>query len=176
MTTMHHPSQIIAVSTVVLSIVRGHIEAFLDDQMCVWRCNGTHWICIFSIIVLCCQNWSRERLVKNFLFQINHSSYFPAIVAVFSELLPHLAALRASVILHKTLLQSVFHAPLRFFDSTPMGRILARFSKDIDVVDNAMPHYTINIPYLIMQAVKMCWQIEQSKVNTLIFQIADCIC
>ena len=37
--------------------------------------------------------------------------------------------------LHLTMLRSVLKAPLRFFDSTPVGRILQRFSRDVESVD-----------------------------------------
>ena len=41
--------------------------------------------------------------------------------------------------LHNSLLRGVFHAPLTFFDTTPTGRILSRFGKDVDELDTALP-------------------------------------
>jgi ABC-type multidrug transport system fused ATPase/permease subunit len=37
--------------------------------------------------------------------------------------------------MHNQMLRAVLKAPLRFFDSTPMGRILQRFSRDVEAVD-----------------------------------------
>ncbi|KAI8912518.1 P-loop containing nucleoside triphosphate hydrolase protein [Gorgonomyces haynaldii] len=41
-------------------------------------------------------------------------------------------------ILHDSALGSLLNAPLSFFDATPMGRIMNRFAKDVDGVDNAV--------------------------------------
>lgn len=43
--------------------------------------------------------------------------------------------IRAGQQLHVRMLKSVLAAPIRFFDSTPVGRILQRFSRDIESVD-----------------------------------------
>ncbi|KAG5497605.1 hypothetical protein JKF63_03870 [Porcisia hertigi] len=48
-------------------------------------------------------------------------------------------ARRASRRLHATLLYSVTSANLMFFDRTPLGRIVNRFSKDIYVIDDELP-------------------------------------
>ncbi len=45
----------------------------------------------------------------------------------------------SSVTLHRTLLERIMHAPLSFFDTTPLGRIVNRFSKDVDTVDSHIP-------------------------------------
>ncbi|KAI9333479.1 P-loop containing nucleoside triphosphate hydrolase protein [Zopfochytrium polystomum] len=55
--------------------------------------------------------------------------------ALIQSLRKTLAAYRASRIIHEHLLNSVLGAPLRFFETTPMGRILNRFTKDISSVD-----------------------------------------
>lgn len=42
--------------------------------------------------------------------------------------------------MHESILTNVLRWPMELFDTTPMGRILNRFSKDVDCVDNVLPH------------------------------------
>ncbi|KAG2035930.1 ABC transporter [Suillus americanus] len=42
----------------------------------------------------------------------------------------------ASQQLHRRSIQRVMYAPMSFFETTPLGRIMNRFTKDIDTVDN----------------------------------------
>ena len=51
----------------------------------------------------------------------------------------NIACLNAAVKLHTTMLTNVLRSPMSFFDTTPLGRILNRFSKDIDMVDVTIP-------------------------------------
>ncbi|KAK9718409.1 Transporter of the ATP-binding cassette (ABC) [Basidiobolus ranarum] len=44
-------------------------------------------------------------------------------------------SLKASLFIHSKLMSNILHAPMRFFDVTPVGRIMNRFSKDIETVD-----------------------------------------
>ncbi|KAL7701310.1 p-glycoprotein-like protein [Lotmaria passim] len=50
---------------------------------------------------------------------------------------------RASRRLHATLLYTVSSATLTFFDRTPLGRVINRFSKDIYTLDDELPSCTI---------------------------------
>jgi len=47
--------------------------------------------------------------------------------------------IRASSEMHSSLLLNMMRSPMAFFDVTPIGRILNRFSKDIDTIDILLP-------------------------------------
>ncbi|XP_030060084.1 multidrug resistance-associated protein 1 isoform X2 [Microcaecilia unicolor] len=47
----------------------------------------------------------------------------------------------ASRALHHQMLDSILHLPLLFFESTPMGQVLNRFTKDIYVIDERFHYY-----------------------------------
>ncbi|KAI6120104.1 P-loop containing nucleoside triphosphate hydrolase protein [Pisolithus croceorrhizus] len=53
--------------------------------------------------------------------------------------------LRSSKYLHDSMLNSVLHAPLSFFDLTPTGRIMNLFSRDIYVVDQVLGRVMMNL-------------------------------
>jgi len=51
---------------------------------------------------------------------------------------------RAGTQLHDGMLRSVLRAPLSFFDRTPSGRIVTRFSADMETIDLELPESTID--------------------------------
>ena len=63
--------------------------------------------------------------------------------------------LRTAKLMHLLMLQGVLRAPQAFFESTPTGRLLNRFGKDVDTIDTYIPDnidiwmrtfwYTVNV-------------------------------
>lgn len=50
-----------------------------------------------------------------------------------------IGSIRASRIFHRRMLKTVLRAPMSFFDTTPLGRIVNRFSKDMYMIDEMIP-------------------------------------
>ncbi|KAG2230070.1 hypothetical protein INT48_005398 [Thamnidium elegans] len=48
-------------------------------------------------------------------------------------------AISSARFLHSSMLESVMKSPMNFFDTTPLGRILNRFSKDEHTIDEVLP-------------------------------------
>ncbi|KAL2734392.1 ATP-binding cassette sub-family C member 5-like isoform X1 [Vespula squamosa] len=56
------------------------------------------------------------------------------------------ATIRASTRVHNTVFKNIITSPLKFFETTPSGRIQNIFSRDIDEVDNYLP---LAVEYMI---------------------------
>lgn len=54
-----------------------------------------------------------------------------------SAILFYMGAVKASREVHERLVNTIFGAYMRFLDSTPVGRIISRFTKDMKSVDGA---------------------------------------
>jgi ABC-type multidrug transport system fused ATPase/permease subunit len=50
-----------------------------------------------------------------------------------------IATIIGARMLHKDMLQTIMRSPMSFFDTTPVGRVINRFSKDIYAIDEAIP-------------------------------------
>ena len=50
-----------------------------------------------------------------------------------------LGGIYATRLIHADLVRNVLGLPMSFFDTTPVGRMVNRFSKDVDVMDSKIP-------------------------------------
>uniref|UniRef100_A0A7N6AFE3 ATP-binding cassette, sub-family C (CFTR/MRP), member 9 n=1 Tax=Anabas testudineus TaxID=64144 RepID=A0A7N6AFE3_ANATE len=80
--------------------------------------------------------------------QSNDSYYLPVFIilcaagiflCLFTSLSVEFLGLSAATNLHHNLLNKIIHAPIRFFDITPLGQILNRFSADTNIIDQHIP-------------------------------------
>uniref|UniRef100_A0A8C0F3X1 Canalicular multispecific organic anion transporter 1 n=1 Tax=Bubo bubo TaxID=30461 RepID=A0A8C0F3X1_BUBBB len=62
-----------------------------------------------------------------------------ALFLLFATLLCAHGAMRASRVMHQQLLSNILRVPMSFFDTTPTGRIVNRFAKDIFTIDETIP-------------------------------------
>ncbi|XP_053804481.1 ATP-binding cassette sub-family C member 2 [Vidua chalybeata] len=62
-----------------------------------------------------------------------------ALFLLFATMLSARGTVRASRVMHQQLLSNILRAPMSFFDTTPVGRIVNRFAKDIFTVDETIP-------------------------------------
>jgi ATP-binding cassette subfamily C (CFTR/MRP) protein 1 len=61
------------------------------------------------------------------------------VAEVLKELILFLSCVYASKVIHERLLGRIFKSPMSFFDTNPSGRVVNRFSADIDTVDQTIP-------------------------------------
>lgn len=77
-------------------------------------------------------------------------------------------SIRSSKILHENMANAVFRAPMTFFETTPMGRILNRFSNDIYKIDEVLPR---TFSMFFRNAVQVCFVLGVICASTPAFTI-----
>nr|XP_019586530.1 PREDICTED: canalicular multispecific organic anion transporter 2 isoform X1 [Rhinolophus sinicus] len=94
---------------------------------------------------ICLSAWTNEAVVAG---KQNNTSLWLGVYAslgilqgllvVLSAITMAVGSVQAARLLHHTLLHNKMRSPQSFFDTTPSGRILNRFSKDIHVIDEVL--------------------------------------
>ncbi|KAG0245754.1 hypothetical protein BGX31_006228 [Mortierella sp. GBA43] len=73
-----------------------------------------------------------------YLFVYALISIASSLAQIGQAVIVYYGSLRAARLLYKKMLLTVVRAPLRFFDTTPVGRIMNRFSKDFETIDGTI--------------------------------------
>lgn len=87
-------------------------------------------------------------------------SVFTALLYTCEQMTAALIAITCSKKMHEMALASTLRAPLSFVENNPIGRIVNRFSADMDAVDGPLPWATKSffdlIPFLIGVIITIC--------------------
>ncbi|KAL0738072.1 hypothetical protein Bca4012_014282 [Brassica carinata] len=117
---------VILVSAVLMQASRNGNDLWLSYWVDKTGTGVTHYSTSFYLMVLCifCIINSILTLVRAFSFAYG--------------------GLKAAVRVHSALICKLINAPIQFFDQTPSGRILNRFSSDLYTIDDSLP-FILNI-------------------------------
>lgn len=105
---------------------------FIISQGLAWL--NTYWMTIWSNDVRFDGSYKTQTLAF-FIVGYALTAILMALSAFVRTGALMMMALKSSTNLHRRLLQSVLHARMHWFDQTPTGRILQRFSQDIRTLD-----------------------------------------
>lgn len=89
------------------------------------------------------------------LFQmiLRSSLIVVAATSFFGDLAPLLGCWLAARQMQVVMLKGVMRASLTFFDTTPTGRIISRFAKDVDVLDTSLPQQISDSIYCLFEVI-----------------------
>ncbi|XP_053385666.1 multidrug resistance-associated protein 1-like [Mercenaria mercenaria] len=92
---------------------------------------------------------SSERRHKNDYYLGIYGAFGIAqgVLVISYSILQAIRCVQASKILHENMLTNVLRGPMWFFDTTPVGRIVNRFSQDIEAIDTTLPHMFVEVLY-----------------------------
>ncbi|XP_043498528.1 multidrug resistance-associated protein 1 isoform X2 [Polistes fuscatus] len=85
-----------------------------------------------------------------------------AMASFFCDLAPQLGCWLAARQMHIMMLRAVMRAPLTFFDTTPTGRIISRFAKDVDILDTSLPPQISDSIYCLFEVIATLFVISFS--------------
>ncbi|KCV70415.1 hypothetical protein H696_02759 [Fonticula alba] len=88
--------------------------------------------------------WSEQRTTSNVWLYLGVYAALGVVMSLLTVASVYVSrvvtGLRAARLLHEKLLDRIFAVPMSFFDTTPLGRIVNRFSKDLNTIDQVLPN------------------------------------
>ena len=151
----YHPSP--------LSHIQGHISSTsscLISGSCIWSLPFiSHEQ---SPPALAVQGVDTNTMVESPPLKV-HAAYYLSVYAILGLLYMIITLVREGVLfggslaasrrIHYRLMHSVMHAKFRFFDTTPLGQLMNRFSKDIENVDQEIAPCAVGVIHCLFSIV-----------------------
>ncbi|XP_033149992.1 LOW QUALITY PROTEIN: multidrug resistance-associated protein 1 [Drosophila busckii] len=117
--------------------------------------------------------WSNDDTVANdtsrrdmYLGVYGAFGFGQVLTSYLSTLALSLGCIYSAFYLHNTMLKYTMRWPMELFDITPLGRIVNRFSKDVDTVDSTLP---LNLRVAVTQLFAVLATIVVISISTPIF-------
>ncbi|KRF85630.1 multidrug resistance-associated protein 1 isoform X15 [Drosophila virilis] len=117
--------------------------------------------------------WSNDKAVEHdtglrnmYLGVYGAFGFGQVVTSFFSTLALSLGCIYSAAYLHETLVHFVLRWPMELFDITPQGRVVNRFSKDVDTCDNTLP---LNLRVAVSQLFAVLATIVVISISTPIF-------
>ncbi|XP_059361142.1 ATP-binding cassette sub-family C member 9-like isoform X4 [Carassius carassius] len=124
-------------------LAKHSVMVAIDYWLAAWTSSNPHNQSLADPFV------NATNYTKNDDTQIaEHRSYVPVFIilcgaaialCLITSLTVEFLGVAAATNLHHNLLNKIIHAPIRFFDVTPLGQILNRFSADTNIIDQHIP-------------------------------------
>ena len=80
---------------------------------------------------------------------------FAGVMVLAYSVVQSITTIKASHRLHQDMLTNVLRGPMSFFDTTPVGRIVNRFSQDIEAIDSTLPDNMLELLYSLFGAISV---------------------
>ena len=120
-----------------------------------------------GIMVLCnlvLTDWTNKAF-EEILSLEKHSKYILSygglnvlmcIVSVIYNVWIYFALTKPSRKMHDSIMNRTMHAPLTFFESNPSGRVLNRFTSDLEIIDRKIPFEVSDLVYCLVNLTFVC--------------------
>ena len=79
---------------------------------------------------------------------LKYRGYISVISIIFGSVALAYATTNASRVMHARLVRRILRVPMTFFDTTPLGRVMNRCSKDVDSLDALVPYSVQTFMYM----------------------------
>ncbi|KAF5303188.1 hypothetical protein FQA39_LY10101 [Lamprigera yunnana] len=159
------------------------ISGFLISQVAVnaGEYYVAYWVNLEQRLEECESNITIDR--NEIIYVYSGLTALTIFLGIIHTVLFFFFVMRVSVNLHNTVFKTISHATMRFFNNTPAGRILNRFSNDLGTVDDYLPFVFVDfleITLTLFGCIALAtsvnvWFILPSCVMLIIFYFLRCI-